>query len=166
METDFHSFCRLQKRYLAYPRVLCAQALVTSANIETLLTTYQVPRDFDVLSIDIDGNDYWVWAAINQWQPRVVVIEYNSRFPPGQEWVMEEDPNRHWDGTHCVGASLASLTSLGNEKGYVLVGMNSKGINAFFLRKDLFTHEQFFDSESAPSWKTDPGSFRPGRSQL
>jgi SAM-dependent methyltransferase len=167
MEVAPESFYRLEQRYRAYPKVRCTQALVTSANIETLLATYNVPRDFDVLSIDIDGNDYYVWAAIKQWHPRVVVIEYNSSFPPPQKWVMNEDPKRQWDGTGDFGASLAALAALGKEKGYALVATDSEGVNAFFVKAELVTEEQFLDAAvyyhyGPPRWGPQQDNARQG----
>jgi hypothetical protein len=119
--------------------------MVSSANIEQLLAAHGVPRNCDLLSIDIDGNDYWVWSANQQWQPRVVVIEYNASIPPDQKWVMQENPNHRWDGTNYFGASLASLVALGRKRGYTLVATNSTGVNAFFVRDDLATPDRFLD---------------------
>jgi hypothetical protein len=138
-------FEHLRERYRPRPGVRCLQAYVSAANIEPLLRQQGVPLDLDVLSIDIDGNDYWVWAAIHHWRPRVVVIEYNASHPPGKKWVMQENPDHGWDGTTYYGASLTSLTFLGRQKGYTLVVTNSSGVNAFFVRDDLVTADQFLD---------------------
>jgi hypothetical protein len=138
-------FEQLRERYRCRPGVHCLQAYVGSANIEQLLRGQGVPIDLDVLSIDIDGNDYWVWAAIDRWRPRVVVIEYNASHPPGKKWVMQENPEHRWDGTTYYGASLTSLTALGRQKGYTLVATNSSGVNAFFVRDDLATADRFLD---------------------
>jgi hypothetical protein len=141
---DVH-FKNLAVRYREYPKVRCVQAKVTTANIESLLAASDVPTEFDVLSIDIDGNDYWVWASICRWRPRVVIIEYNASYPPPRKWVMKEDQNCRWNGTNYHGASLASLTALGRVKGYTLVSTNSTGINAFFVRDELATQDKFLD---------------------
>ena len=118
-------------------RLVVLNAFVTAKNIESLLAQANVPREFDLLSIDIDGNDYWVWQKIKQYHPRTVVVEYNAMFPPGVEWVVEYDPKRWWDGTSHYGASLTPLEILGRKKGYLLVGCNLGGVNAFFVRQDL-----------------------------
>jgi hypothetical protein len=138
-------FEQLRERYCSRLGVRCLQAYVSSANIETLLREQGVPIDLDVLSIDIDGNDYWVWKAIDRWRPRVVVIEYNASHPPGKKWVMQENRDHRWDGTTYYGASLTSLTALGRQKGYTLVATNSSGVNAFFVRDDLVTVDRFLD---------------------
>lgn len=93
--------------------------------------------DIDLLSIDIDGNDYHIWKAIHIIKPRVVVIEYNGKFSPDVEWVMAYYEHHNWRGSDWHGASLKSLEILGKEKGYQLVGTNLNGANAFFVRSDL-----------------------------
>ncbi|TVQ86142.1 MAG: hypothetical protein EA393_12600 [Bacteroidetes bacterium] len=113
------------------------RAFVTAENIEELLANNNVPREFDLLSIDIDGNDYWVWKAMDKFKPAVVIIEYNASFPADIKWVMEYNPNYKWDGTNYFGASLKSLELLGLEKGYVLVGCDFTGVNAFFVREEF-----------------------------
>ncbi len=110
---------------------------ITAENICALFAKYAVPREFDLLSIDIDGNDYWVWRAIEGYRPRVVVIEYNSSLPPDQSKVIPYDPAFRWDGSNYFGASLLALARLGRSKGYTLIGCESQGVNAFFLRDDL-----------------------------
>ncbi len=109
------------------------QELITAENINQLFEKYHVPPTFDLLSIDIDGNDYWVWRAITACRPRVVVIEYNASIPPTESRVMPYDPNFRWSGTNYFGASLLALATLGTAKGYVLVGCDSSGTNAFFV---------------------------------
>ena len=110
---------------------------VTAENIQQLLIKYDVPKRFDLLSIDIDFNDYWVWKAITNYSARVVVIEFNSSIPPTESRVVPYDPNARWDGTNYFGASLLALTKLGLEKGYTLLGCDSNGVNAFFCQSDL-----------------------------
>jgi len=112
-------------------------ACITSENINEVFAECQVPGEFDLLSIDIDGNDYWVWQALTGFSPRVVVMEYNAIFPPSMPWVMKENLKHKWDGTSHFGASLKSLELLGARKGYKLVGCDFGGGNAFFVREDL-----------------------------
>jgi len=112
-------------------------AFITAENINKIIEENGIKGAIDLLSIDIDGNDYWVWKAINCIQPRVVVIEYNAKFPPPCEWIMEYDANHIWDWSDKQGASLKSFELLGNELGYRLVGTTTNGINAFFVKKEL-----------------------------
>lgn len=112
-------------------------AKVTAENIEGLFGELGVPETFDLMSVDIDGNDYWVWRAVRRYRPRVVVIEYNATFPPDMKWVMKYDPDYVWPETTYFGASLKSMECLGREKGYRLVGCSYTGVNAFFVHEDL-----------------------------
>lgn len=118
-------------------RLSLQASFVTAENIEGLLESVGVPDTPDLLSIDIDRNDYWVWKAIERVRPRVVVVEYNAIFAPGTSWVVDYQATTSWDGTSHFGASLTALEGLGREKGYALVGCNLIGTNAFFVRQDL-----------------------------
>ena len=109
---------------------------ITAENVEELFKRYSVPNEFDVLSIDIDHNDYHVWKAI-KYNPRVLVVEYNAIFQPGMDWVVEYQADAVWDRTSHFGASLSAFERLGREKGYSLVGCDFAGVNAFFVRDDL-----------------------------
>jgi hypothetical protein len=113
------------------------EARLTAENVEAVFRREAVPAAPDVLSIDIDGNDYWLWQAITNFAPRVVVIEYNGYLEAGREWVVPYAPERAWRQTTHFGASLASLEKLGRAKGYTLVGCTLSGVNAFFVRSEL-----------------------------
>lgn len=107
-------------------------------NVNDALRQAGAPRDLDLLSIDIDGNDYWVWQAIDAVTPKIVVAEYNAFFGPSASWTMAYNPEHMWPGgTTYYGASLKALETLGREKGYTLVGCDFAGVNAFFVRDDL-----------------------------
>jgi hypothetical protein len=110
---------------------------ITAENINQLFAKYAVPKEFDLLSIDIDYNTYWVWKAIEGFSPRVAVIEYNAYFLPTESMAVPYDQRRVWDGTNYFGASLLALTKLAAEKGYTLVACDNSGVNAFFVRNDL-----------------------------
>ncbi len=114
------------------------QERITAENIEALFRKYEVPPAFDLLSIDIDGNDYWVWKAITAYRPRVVVIEYNSTIAPTESKTVSYQADYMWDGsTNYFGASLLALKRLGEQKGYTLIGCESSGTNAFFVQQAL-----------------------------
>jgi hypothetical protein len=114
---------------------------ITAENIESLLEAEKVPYEMDLLSIDIDGNDYWVWKKITKYRPRLLVIEYNASYPPPEKWIMQYKSDHLFDGTRHFGASLASLAELGKEKGYSLIACDKFGVNAFFLRNDLMSQK-------------------------
>ena len=111
-------------------------AFIVKDNIDTIIGG-SLSGSIDMLSIDIDGNDYWVWESINCIQPRVVVIEYNAKFPPEHEWIMKYNERHTWEEDDEQGASLKSLELLGRKLGYQLVGTSYTGVNAFFVKQDI-----------------------------
>jgi hypothetical protein len=113
------------------------EAFITAENIEDLFRQGKVPEEFDLVSIDLDRNDYYIWEKISHYHPRAVVIEYNPLYPPTMSWVVPYDPKAMWDGTSRTGASLKALEELGSRKGYSLVGCTLNGANGFFIRNDL-----------------------------
>lgn len=110
------------------------QATITAANINTVFLEHQIPRLFDLLSIDIDGNDLWIWEAL-RFIPRVVVIEFNPKWPPTKARTVPYDPDRVWDGSNYYGASVLALTRLGARKGYDLVAYTRS--NLVFVQRGL-----------------------------
>ncbi|NOS81153.1 MAG: hypothetical protein HOP32_06170 [Nitrospira sp.] len=116
-------------------------SFVTRDNINALLKRNGLDGDIGLLSIDIDGNDYWVWEAIETVKPYIVVVEYNARFGPDRAVTVPYDEKftracAHYSMIY-YGASLSALVALGARKGYDFVGANSAGNNAFFVRRDL-----------------------------
>lgn len=135
--TNLNSVRRIWAQETGVGRLVPIHARVTADNIDRLLTESGFSGEIDLLSIDIDGNDFHIWNALKAVQPRVVCIEYNAKFPPPVEWVMPRNDMHVWDGSDWFGASLVSLEKLAREKNYALVGCNITGINAFFVRSDL-----------------------------
>ncbi|GHT76274.1 hypothetical protein AGMMS50262_14020 [Bacteroidia bacterium] len=129
---------RLFKKPIDNKKLTVINAFITKDNINSLIAGQgKITGEIDLLNIDIDGNDYWVWEAITCIKPRVVVIEYNAKFPPNHEWIMEYDAKYVWQGDDESGASLKSLELLGAKLGYQLVGTNVTGLNAFFVKAEL-----------------------------
>lgn len=95
------------------------QEFITKENINELFDKYQVPKIFDLLSIDIDGNDYWVWKEIDR-EPNVVIVEYNSNFPIDLSVALEYSPSHTFNGSYAYSASFKALCNLGERKGYYL----------------------------------------------
>jgi hypothetical protein len=115
-------------------------AFLTCDNINTVFKQYGYSDEIGLLSIDIDGNDYWIWEKIEVVNPVIVVIEYNALFGRERAVAIPYDPsfNRyhaHYSGLYW-GASLKAFCHLAKQKGYVFVGCNSAGNNAYFVRKD------------------------------
>ena len=132
------------------------QSLVTVENINELL-----PSDpLGLLSIDVDGNDFWLWNAVDS-APQLVVVEYNSLFGPEALVSVPYDPNFSWLEAHPSGqyhgASLGALNYLANQKGYSLVGGTTEGVNAFFVRDDCLG--SLTPVPVADAWR--PSKFRP-----
>jgi len=125
------------KEPIANRQLDVVNAFIDKDNINDLIKNRGYNGNIDLLSIDIDGNDYHVWKAINCVQPMVVCIEYNAKFPPDFEWIMKYDSNYVCDSGDKQGASLKSLEILGTELGYQLVCTNLNGVNAFFVKKEL-----------------------------
>jgi len=142
------------------------QAWIDKDNIDSLIKDFGLPQEVDLLSIDIDGNDYHVFKNIVSLNPRVVVIEYNAKLPPPVKWVMTYNQCHTKTNTDYFGASLKSFEYLFQKKGYLLVGCNIVGSNAFFVRKDLIG-EHFHSDCSAENHYEEPknwllAGFSPG----
>jgi hypothetical protein len=115
-------------------------AFITRDNINDLIAKNGMRGEIGLLSVDIDGNDYWVWEAITSVSPVITVVEYNARFGPDDAVTIPYDPGFVRSQAHhsmlYFGASLKALCLLGKKKGYAFVGCNSAGNNAFFVRQD------------------------------
>jgi hypothetical protein len=121
-------------RAAGYP-VSVVESYVDRESIVPVLEGEAMPTEPDLLVIDVDGNDYWIWKAVaDHYRPRVVVIEYNAVVGPYLRWIMPYAPDHRWSETAWHGASLAALARLGQRLDYVLVGCDSQGVNAFFVR--------------------------------
>ncbi len=116
-------------------------AFVTAENINELITSAGFAAPLGILSVDIDGNDYWVWQAIECVNPAIVICEVNPVLGDLHPITVPYDPafwrfDKHESGVY-FGASIAALRHLAEKKGYRFVGTNVSGINAFFVREDL-----------------------------
>lgn len=123
--------------------VVAINTFLALENLETTIIASNLPEEIDLLSIDVDGNDYWLWEGLNCISPRVVVIEYNASLGPELSLSVPYDPEfdryqKHPSGFY-YGASISALERLGKKKDYRLIGCDSKGINAFFIRDDCAT---------------------------
>jgi hypothetical protein len=118
-----------------------AHEFITAENVNNIFKVNGISGEIGLLSVDVDGNDYWIWKVIDCVSPAIVICEYNFRFGPDRAVTVPYDPGFVRSEAHhsmiYYGASLKALTILAKQKGYVLVGCNSAGNNAFFVRKDL-----------------------------
>lgn len=120
-------------------RINLHKEFVTAENINALFTKHAVSRDFDLLSIDVDFNDFWILSAIDltKFAPRVLVVEYNSHVPPHEARAVKYNATRYWDGvTDFFGVSMRTLQLWGQRNGYTLVYCESHGVNCFLVRDD------------------------------
>ncbi|MBC7523016.1 MAG: hypothetical protein H7239_01035 [Flavobacterium sp.] len=121
--------------------IVAKQSFITKENINQLLSDYTKIDDIGLLSVDIDGNDYWVWDEINVIKPRIVICEYNSAFGDTKKITVPYKSDfvrgkAHFSELY-FGASLAAFCHLADKKGYDFIGTTSAGVNAYFVRKDL-----------------------------
>jgi hypothetical protein len=141
IDSDARGCGSIRKRLATMPslasRLTLREGLVSPGNIRELLQELKVPSEIDIFSLDIDLDTYHIWAALQNFSPRVVVVEYNAALPPGMVWIHPYQPGRMWDGTQAFGASLKAFEMLGRRYGYSLVGCDLLGVNAFFVRDDL-----------------------------
>lgn len=115
------------------------QEFITENNINDLIIKYYC-QDISLLSIDIDGQDFFVWRSLKAANPEIVIIEYNCRIPYNYELVMKRDPNWVWDKKNKdYSSSVGALFKLGRSKGYSLVGSTKIGVNLFFVRDDCLS---------------------------
>lgn len=121
---------------------------VTRENINYLFEKYDVPNKFDLLSIDLDGNDYWIWKEI-KYEPNVVIIEFNAHFDKDARVVIEYDDKHVWDFTFAYGASFKAMCELAESKGYYLYNQH-EFVDLIFIKKEfestlpsIFDHSSF-----------------------
>jgi hypothetical protein len=132
---------RLHARFAKYG-IRTAGAWVTTENINQLVSDHGLTGDIDLLSLDIDGSDYWVWQRLDACSPRIVILEFNAAFGPDRAVTVPYDAAFDRGKFASVtrryyGASLPAFERLGREKGYRLVLVEPRGVNAYFLRNDV-----------------------------
>lgn len=142
--------------------VRAIRAFLNLDNLGSVIAGVGLPQEIDFMSIDVDGNDYWFWQNIAGPSARIVAIEYNASFGPDLSVTVPYDPvfspAKYHPSGYYHGASLGALARLGEEKGCRLVGCDSRGVNAFFVRRDCL----------APSLPTPTcrQAYRPNRARI
>lgn len=133
IEGDRRRFRDLLKTFAENKKVIPINAFVgfnQDDNLDSILKDTEIPLDFDFLSIDIDGNDYHVWEAMQDYKPKLVVIEFNPTIPSSIEFIQPRDLSV------TQGSSLLSMVRLAKKKGYELVACTRN--NAFFVDSKYF----------------------------
>jgi len=128
--------------------LMAIHSFITEDNINTIIKNAHF-KNVGLLSVDIDGNDYWIWKTIDDISPVIVIAEYNSLFGKNTKWTIPYDAT-FVRGQNKLpfcyyGASLGALSDLAEQKGYSLIGCNSKGNNAYFIRNDKLS---FFEKKT------------------
>src|ERR1017187_2757418 len=140
------NIAKLKKSYFYWKyHIDAVDAFITRDNINDPLHESGFSEDLGIPSVDIDGNDYFVLEAIKTFRPRILICEYNSVFGDVRKISIPYEPDfqrsiKHYSNLY-FGASLSAITYLANKKGYSLVGTNSVGGNAFFVRNDLLNEK-------------------------
>ena len=158
MDGSAANIARIRQEQLYWRHDLQAkQAFITHDNINQLIAEAGIKGDIGILSVDIDGNDYWVLEAIDVVHPRILICEYNPILGDTQQVVVPYKANfERFEAHHCglyFGTSIAALRALAKSKGYQFVGTCSNGINAFFVRDDVYPAiaERIRDKRAYPS---------------
>lgn len=151
--------------YLLY-ELKAIQAFITRENINDLLAQSGFPEDVGILSIDLDGVDYWVLEKITTFRPRILITEYNAVFGGDRKisvpYAADFQRTKMHHSNLYFGASLPAMVHLANKKGYAFVGTNSTGNNAFFVRHDLM-NASLLERTAAQGFT--PSKFRESRDQ-
>jgi hypothetical protein len=127
-------------------------AFIDCNNINSIFLENKVPTKVGILSIDIDGNDYWIWEAINTIDPIIVICEYNSLFGPRAKVTIPYKSDfirgRRYPFSY-YGASIAAFNYLAEKKGYSLVASNGAGNNVFFVKNEYLNGMNVISCEEA-----------------
>lgn len=147
VEYDANKFASLATRYRVFPEVHLCKCKVTPLNIVSLLTANEVPRDFDFLSLDIDGYDYYMLEQLlMQYRPRLICAEINEKIPPPLKFTVKYDPLYEWNVDHFYGQSISSLHSLVSSYEYSLVDLHYN--NAFLIPSELCSKRSLTPEEA------------------
>lgn len=136
-EYDGEKFSKLAYTYRVLANVSLCKNKVTPVNVVTLLRAYGAPRDFDVLSLDVDGYDFYILASILRFfRPRLLCVEINEKIPPPLRFTVKWDPSYQWAEDHFYGQSLAQLYTLATKHRYALVKLHYN--NAFLIPREIY----------------------------
>ena len=133
IEANPSKFKDLLKNYQGNPSVQCINALVDFAgsnSLDNILSKTRIPEEFDLLCIDVDGNDYHIWDSVCKYSPKVVIIEFNPSVPNDIMFIQD----RNFELNH--GSSLLAMIELGKKKGYKLVCATA--FNGIFVKQQYY----------------------------
>ena len=111
---------------------------ITKENVVELFRKYNVPQNINLLSVDIDFNDFYCLKEIlANYKCDIIICEYNSTHLANEDKIVIYDKNGIWDGSNYFGVSLLSLDKLGKKYNYSLIYCNANGVNSFLIHNDL-----------------------------
>lgn len=148
IEGNKKRFKDLVKNFRSNPNIIPMNTFVGFNNddcLDIILEKTPIPLDFDVLSIDIDGNDYHIWDAVKKYKPKIVVVEFNPTVPQDVEFIQPKDMNI------TQGSGILSTVKLANSKGYELAAIESA--NAIFVKKEFYQLLNIIDNSIDVLWQ-------------
>jgi hypothetical protein len=150
VEMDPRRFATLAFIYSAFPNARLARARVTPINVKSLLEGHEVPKDFDLLNLDIDSYDLYVIEAMlkSEFRPKVISMEINEKIPPPLFFTVDYDESHYWMMDHFFGCSIQAAAATVKPYGYILQNLIYN--NAIFVRTDIaLDHVADMDTNTA-----------------
>jgi FkbM family methyltransferase len=139
IECDSEKFAALAANYRNFPNVILSKSFITPDNAIAILEAHQVPKNFGLLNLDIDGYDYFVLDKIlSLFRPSLICTEINEKIPPPLKFTVKWDSNYVWENNHFYGQSISQLYLLCEKYDYSLVELHYN--NAFLIPKELNPH--------------------------
>lgn len=115
------------------------QAIITKENVNEILASLNTPDSFDLLNIDLDGNDYYILDEIlSKYRPSLIVAEFNPIFSPNQSFAIQYNPNHVWQNNDYYGFSFAAGVKLGSKHGYTCIFQNAN-LNMYFVCNEVLS---------------------------
>ncbi len=146
IEADTKRYKELAKNIKEFGSIAINSYIKASGrnSLDSILAKTSIPKNFDLLSIDIDGNDYYVWRGLKKFHPKLVVIEFNPTIPLEVEFVQAHNPKVN------QGSSLSAINKLAKSKNYRLIAVT--GANALFINKKYLSTIGILNTEPESLW--------------
>lgn len=124
-------------------KLVLSNSPATPETVNKLSYDMGIPEEIDLLSVDVDGDDFYIVDALERVKPLIIVCEYNARIPPDVVLVGDRADYSNYDPERYIGCSLLALSQMLEKKGYLIVATNLCGLNAFFVKKELCLRGDF-----------------------
>jgi len=137
LEGDSNKVSKASQIYQRMNNIKIVESKITPLNVCGLLKTYDIPKDFGVLSLDIDSYNYFVLESLlNNFRPSLIIVEINEKIPPPLEFTVLYHPDHSWDNNHFYGQSISQLEKLCSAQNYAIVTLEYN--NAFLVAKEKY----------------------------